>query len=104
MTRLAQWFSPQPTQVDATPKSRFYQQLANWLTVAGIILLTVNSARIVYRSIYSENVFVDQIYYTQGHYTVILSLTPAGALITAYNVLASASGFVGSGLGTEPLG
>ena len=46
--------------------------------LAGIIILTLNSARIVYRSIYSESVFVDQIYYTQIHYNVIFSLTPAG--------------------------
>ena len=103
MTRLAQWFNLQPVQVDATQQSRFYRQLANWLTVAGIILLTVNSARIVYRSIYSENVFVDQIYYTRIHYNVILSLTPGGALITAYDRYASASGFVGSGLGAAVL-
>ena len=99
MTWLAQWFSPQPAQADATPQSRFYQQLTNWLTVACIILLTVNSARIVYQSIYSETVFVDQIYYTRMHYNVILSLPPAGALITAYDRYAGASGFVGSGLG-----
>ena len=99
MTRLAHWFSPQPAQVYAAQQSRFYQQLTNWLTVACIILLTVNSARIIYRSIYSEVVFVDQIYYTRMHYNVILSLTPAGALITAYDSLAGASGFVGSGLG-----
>ena len=46
-----------------------------------------------------SNVFVDQIYYTRMHYNVILSLTPAGALITAYESIAGASGFVGSGLG-----
>jgi len=99
MTWLAQWFSPQPAQADATPQSRFYQQLTNWLMVVCIILLTVNSARIVYRSIYSENVFVDQIYYSRMHYNVILSLTPAGTLITAYDSMAGTSGFVGSGLG-----
>ena len=96
---LAQWFSPQPAQEDGTPQSRFYQKSAHWLMVAGIIFLTVNSARIVYRSIYSESVFVDQYFYTLIHYNVILSLTPAGALISGIDRYAGASGFVGTGLG-----
>ena len=77
---MTQWFSPQPAQQDGTPQARFHQQLANWLMVAGIILLTVNSARIVYRSMYSEVPFVDQIAYTQSHYNLMVSLTPAGAV------------------------
>ena len=67
MSTLTNWLSPQAAQVENTKQSRFYHQLTNWLMVAGIILLTVNSARIVYRSIYSEFVFVDQIYYTIIH-------------------------------------
>ncbi len=61
MSILTTWLSPQAAQVDHTKQSRFYHQLTNWLMVAGIILLTVNSARIVYRSIYSEKPFVDEI-------------------------------------------
>ncbi len=52
MSTLTNWLSPQAAQVDDTKRSRFYHQLTNWLMVAGIILLTVNTARIVYRSIY----------------------------------------------------
>ena len=61
MSTLTNWLSPQAAQVDDTKRSRFYHQLTNCLIVAGIILLTVNSARIVYRSIYSEVPFVDEI-------------------------------------------
>lgn len=99
MNMFAHWFSPQPAQQDGTPQLRLYQKSANWLMVAGIIFLTVNSARIVYRAIYSESVFVDQWFYTSIHYNVILSLTPAGAPITGIDPSAGASGFVGSGLG-----
>ena len=61
MSTFTNWLSPQAAQVDDTKESRFNHQLTNWLMVAGIILLTVNSARIVYRSIYSEVPFVDEI-------------------------------------------
>ena len=99
MSILTTWLSPQAAQVDHTKQSRFYHQLTNWLMVAGIILLTVNSARIVYRSIYSEFVFVDQIYYSIIHYNLILSLMSAGVSISGIDRYANSSGFAGSGLG-----
>ena len=99
MNVFAHWFSLQLVQEGGTLQSRFYRSPTNWLMVAGIILLTVNSARIVFRSIYSESVFVDQWFYTSIHYNVILSLTPAGAPITGIDPSAGASGFIGSGLG-----
>ena len=100
---MAQWFSPKPAQQDGTPQARLHQQLANWLMVAGIILLTVNSARIVYRSIYSEIPFVDQIAYTRSLYNLMLSLTPAGAEVSGIERLVSASGIFGSGIGASVL-
>ena len=99
MTRLAQWFSPQPAQVDATPKSRFYQQLTNWLTVACIIFLTVNSARIVYRSIYSEKPFVDEIVLTRDYTDFFEALSYSNGGVTKLGFWVHGSGLAGSGLG-----
>ena len=101
MTVLAQWFSPQPGRDDSAPQSRIYQRLANWLMVAGIILLTVNSARIVYRSIYSEIVFVDEWAYTLSIYNLLSSLTPAGADISGIERYVGGSGIFGSGIGAS---
>ncbi len=98
---MAQWFNPQPAQQDGTPLARLHQQLANWLMVAGIILLTVNSARIVYRSIYLELPFVDQIAYTRSHYNLMVSLTPAGAEVSGIERYVGGSGIFGSGIGAS---
>ena len=99
MSTLLRWFNSKIAQEDNASQARFYHQLLNWLMMAGIIILTLNSARIVYQSIYSEGVFVDQIYYTRIHYNVILSLTPAGMDISGIDTYAAASGFAGTGLG-----
>ena len=101
MTVLAQWFSPQPRRDDSAPQSRIHQRLANWLMVAGIILLTVNSARIVYRSIYSEIVFVDEWAYTLSIFNLLSSLTPAGADISGIERYVGGSGIFGSGIGAS---
>ena len=97
MSTLLRWFNSKIAQEDNASQARFYHQLLNWLMMAGIIILTLNSARIVYRSIYSESVFVDQIYYTRIHYNVILSLTPSGMGISGIDTYAAASGFAGTG-------
>ena len=99
MTRLAQWFSPQPAQVDATPKSRFYRQLINWLMVVCIILLTVNSARIVYRSIYSEIPFVDEIILIRDYTDFFEALSYSNGGVTKLGFWVHGSGIAGSGLG-----
>ena len=99
MSTLLRWFNSKIAQEDNASQARFYHQLLNWLMLVGIIILTLNSARIVYRSIYSESVFVDQIYYTRIHYNVIFSLTPAGMGISGIDTYAAASGFAGTGLG-----
>jgi len=101
MSTLTTWLSPQAAQVDVTKQSRFNHQLTKWLMVAGIILLTVNSARIVYRSIYSEIVFVDEWAYTQSIFNLLSSLTPAGAGISGIERYVSGSGIFGSGLGAS---
>ena len=93
------WFSPQIAQGGDTPQSRVYRRLTNWLMVAGIILLTFNSARIVYRSIYSEIPFVDEIAITRAHYMFLMIHTPAGESVTTLDSVAHSSGIVGSGLG-----
>ena len=100
MTVLAQWFSPQPRRDDSAPQSRIYQRLANWLMVAGIILLTVNSARIVYRSIYSEKPFVDEIILTRDwmiFFKAVLEFRKGE--ITQLGYWVHGSGIAGSGLG-----
>ena len=93
------WFSPQIAQGGDTPQSRVYCQLTNWLAVVCIIFLTVNSARIVYRSIYSELAFFDEYAYTRSIYNLILSLTPAGAEISGVERYVGGSGIIGSGIG-----
>ncbi len=100
MTVLAQWFSPQPRRDDSAPQSCIYQRLANWLMVAGIILLTVNSARIVYRSIYSEKPFVDEIILTRDwmiFFKAVLEFRKGE--ITQLGYWVHGSGIAGSGLG-----
>ena len=99
MSTVAKWFSPQIAQGGDPPQSRFYQQLTNWLMVVCIILLTVNSARIVYQSIYSETPFVDEYAYTRSIYNLILSLTPAGAETSSIERYVGGSGIIGSGIG-----
>ena len=99
MSTVAKWFSPQIAQGGDPSQSRFYQQLTNWLMVVCIILLTVNSARIVYQSIYSETPFVDEYAYTRSIYNLILSLTPAGAETSSIERYVGGSGIIGSGIG-----
>ena len=99
MSTVAKWFSPQIVQGGDPPQSRVYRQLTNWLMVVCIILLTVNSARIAYRSIYSETPFVDEIVITRAHTKFLMSLTPAGDSVTRLDDMAHSSGIVGSGLG-----
>lgn len=101
MSMMTQWFSLQPKRDNSAPQSHIYHRLTNWLMVAGIILLTVNSARIVYRSIYSELAFVDQIAYTRSLYNLLLSLTPAGAGISGIDRYVGGSGIFGSGIGAS---
>ena len=99
MSTVAKWFSPQIAQGGDPPQPRVYHRLTNWLMVAGIILLTFNSARIVYRSIYSELAFIDEYAYTRSNYNLILSLTPAGAEISGVERYVGGSGIIGSGIG-----
>ena len=101
MSTVLRWFNTNIAQEDTASRARFYHRLLDWLMLVGVIVLTVNSARIVYRSIYSESVFVDQIYYTRIHYNVILSLMPAGVGISDIDTYAAASGFAGTGLGAS---
>ena len=96
---MTQWFNPQPAQQDGTPQANFQKQLANWLMVAGIILLTVNSARIVFRSIYSDVPFVDEILLTmdwQNFFWVLAFSNPLGGPLGYW---VHGSGIIGSGLG-----
>lgn len=99
MTMLAQWFSPQPTQQDGAPQSHIYHRLTNWLMVAGIILLTVNSARIVYRSIYSEKPFVDEIIFAKDWRNFFRALEFNKDGNTQLGGWVHGSGIAGSGLG-----
>ena len=99
MTVLAQWFSPQPRRDDSAPQSRIHQRLANWLMVAGIILLTVNSARIVYRSIYSEKPFVDEIIFIKDYAHFFEAFGDGVGRMTQLGAWVHGSGIAGSGIG-----
>ena len=96
---VSQWFSPQPAQQDGAPRARLQQQFAKWLMVAGIILLTVNSARIVYRSIYSENPFPDEFLLLMDWQIFFRVLAFSNIGRYEFGVWAQNSGIAGSGLG-----
>ena len=93
------WFSPQIAQGGDTPQSRVYRQLTNWLMLVCIILLTVNSARIVYRSIFSEKPFVDEIGFIRTYADFFKAFGYSNDGITKLNFWILGSGIAGSGLG-----
>ena len=93
------WFSPQIAQGGDTPHSRFYRQLVNCVMVVCIILLTVNSARIVYRSIYSEIPFVDEIILIRDYTDFFEALSYSNGGVTKLGSWVHGSGIAGSGLG-----
>ena len=99
MSTLTRWLRPQAAPVDNTKESRFNHQLTSWLMVAGIILLTVNSARIVYRSIYSEKPFVDEILDTRDYVIFFASFSSLGQKIETLGFWVHSAGIVASGLG-----
>ena len=99
MSTVAKWFSPQIAQGGDPSQSRFYQQLTNWLMVVCIILLTVNSARIVYRSIYSEKPFVDEIIFIRDYTDFFEALIYSNDGVTKLGSWVHGSGIAGSGLG-----
>ena len=99
MSTLTNWLSPQAAQVESTKQSRSYHQLTNWLMVAGIILLTVNSARIVYRSIYSEKPFVDEIIFIKDYAHFFEAFGDGVGRMTQLGAWVHGSGIAGSGIG-----
>ena len=99
MSTLTNWLRPQAAQVDDTKRSHFYHQLTNCLIVAGIILLTVNSARIVYRSIYSETPFVDEIVLIKDYANFFMAFGDGVGRITRLGFWVHGSGIAGSGIG-----
>lgn len=99
MSMMTQWFSLQPKRDDSAPQSHIYYRLTNWLMVAGIILLTVNSARIVYRSIYSENPFPDEILLTMDWQDFFRALAFSNIGGDKLGDWVHGSGIAGSGLG-----
>ena len=99
MSTLTNWLSPQAAQVENTKQSRSYHQLTNWLMVAGIILLTVNSARIVYRSIYSEKPFVDEIIFIKDYAHFFEAFGDGVGRMTQLGAWVHGSGIAGSGIG-----
>ena len=99
MSTLTNWLSPQAAQVENTKQSRSYHQLTNWLMVAGIILLTVNSARIVYRSIYSEKPFVDEIIFIKDYAHFFEAFGGGVGRMTQLGAWVHGSGIAGSGIG-----
>ena len=99
MSTVAKWFSPQIVQGGDPPQSRVYRQLTNWLMVVCIILLTVNSARIAYRSIYSETPFVDEIIFIRDYTDFFEALSYSNDGVTKLGTWVLGSGIAGSGLG-----
>ena len=99
MSTLTNWLSPQAAQVDDTKRSRSYHQLTSWLMVAGIILLTVNSARIIYRSIYSEKPFVDEIIFIKDYAHFFEAFGDGVGRMTQLGAWVHGSGIAGSGIG-----
>ena len=99
MSTVSKWFSPQIAQGGDTPQSRVYRQLTNWLMLVCIILLTVNSARIVYRSIYSERPFIDEILLTRDYFDFFSSFASNGQHIATLGRWVHSGGIIASGLG-----